>query len=108
MEGVAPSYQQAYFSNANHGIWQLLVSPNGENHSLSIRQSVRVYRAKIQPEQKIVYELDRGRCLWLQMISGKLIANENELYAGDGLGLQAKLSLTGIQEAEVLLFDLPS
>ncbi|MDF2939410.1 MAG: Pirin domain protein [Gammaproteobacteria bacterium] len=107
-EGGTPGYQQAYFSSPKVGAWQLLASPNAEQHSLSIKQSMKLYRANLEEGAELCYVPTDNRALWLQVVKGRLQANEHELSEGDGLGINIALKLKGISASEVLLFDLPA
>ena len=52
--------------------------------------------------------LAAGRHAWVQVARGKLRVNGRELAAGDGAAISdvSKLSVEGIEDAEVLAFDL--
>jgi redox-sensitive bicupin YhaK (pirin superfamily) len=104
---LAPSYQQQAFTDRQEQL-QLVVSPTGEQQSLVIHQDVRVYRGLLAAKQTAQYNIADERFLWLQLITGKLMAENHQLKPGDGLAFQqlAKINLTALQDAEFLLFDL--
>jgi redox-sensitive bicupin YhaK (pirin superfamily) len=55
-----------------------------------------------------VHEFGERRHGWLQIARGAVELNGHELAQGDGAAISAeqKLSITGAEDAEVLLFDL--
>jgi redox-sensitive bicupin YhaK (pirin superfamily) len=58
--------------------------------------------------QTLDYDLSSGRGAWLQVVSGSLSLDGNELTKGDGAAIsdEAKLSLQANENAHLLLFDL--
>ena len=63
---------------------------------------------RFEPERELLYRPRAGRHLWLQVARGRVRAGERQLEAGDGLALSGaeELRLVGVEEAELLLFDL--
>ena len=64
--------------------------------------------ALLQPGQETAYDLGSARYAWLQVAKGAVSLNGQELRQGDGAAVsdEPKLSIQGLHEAEVLLFDL--
>ena len=52
--------------------------------------------------------LDSDRYAWLQVARGKAVLGEHELKIGDGVSMAGgkEIMLKGVEEAELLLFDL--
>lgn len=92
------------------GDWVLLLSPDGADDSLAIRQDARLYQARVQAGATLTRTLDPSRRHWLQVAQGT-VAAPLTLEAGDALGLVDEggaLELTaGPGGAWLLLFDLP-
>ena len=88
----------------------LLLSPDGQDESLAIRQDARLYGAKLEPGQRLVLSLEQERHGWLQMVTGALALGSGEgLEEGDGVAMSQQPSLElvgGAQGAEILFFDL--
>jgi redox-sensitive bicupin YhaK (pirin superfamily) len=106
--GISPSYQEKCIQTPTQNHWQLLVSEQGIDHSLSIHQSLKLFRATIEANAKLDYVCHKGRCLWLQIIEGDLTADNITLSAGDGLGTDNNICLKAQVYSEVLLFDMPA
>lgn len=108
---AAPSYAQEHFPiESRRGVLRLVVSPDGSDGSLSLRQDARMYATVLSPGESITHALDAGRRAWVQVVRGALrIDDETVLAAGDGVGIsgQSGLRLLAEVESEVLVFDLP-
>ncbi len=60
------------------------------------------------PGQEVRHELGKGRHAWLQVAKGAVDLNGKKMVQGDGAGVsdEAALTIRGLEDAEVLLFDL--
>ncbi len=107
--GIAPSYEQKRFSEADRlGSWQLIASPDSSQGSLQIHQDVRLFQATILPGQTLFFDLTPGHAAWVQVLRGTLQLGSDHLSPGDGATAQdeSQLSFASRDGAEVLLFDL--
>lgn len=106
VQNSEPGYQQKRFADAD-GL-QLVVSPDGDDGSLIIRQDARIWRGRLRSGHQSAHTL-AGRNAWVQLISGQLHVNGNLLQSGDGAGIRGEdtLELTALTDTEFLLFDLP-
>ena len=107
--GLEPSYEQRAFPEAERtGQLQLVGSRDGRQGSVTIHQDVDLYNAVLKPGDRVAYEVRPGRQVWIQAARGTMAANDQPLYAGDGLGVNAagSLTLTATDNAEFLLFDI--
>lgn len=107
--GAAPRYAQRDFGR-EEGV-TLLVSPEGRDGSLSIRQDADVYRVRSRDGASTSLAL-RHPNAWVQVVHGSFSLAGERLEAGDGAALTevASLSLTARAPedlAEALVFDLP-
>jgi hypothetical protein len=106
-----PGYQQKTFPPEEmHNRFRLVVSPDGEEESLVMKQKAKLFAAKVTAGETVSFPVTPDRKYWLQIARGALDFQERELEAGDGLAIekeQSILSLTARRDAEVLLFDLP-
>ena len=107
--GHQPRYDQRNFSEAEkRGKLRLLVSPDGRDGSVEIRQDNELYATVLKPGESVRHELKPVRHAYVQVARGSVKLNGQALEAGDGAAISGEktLLLTGIKDAEVLLFDL--
>jgi len=106
---LPPGYEQKSFAEQlKPGKLVLTVSPNGKDGSLKINQDVNLLVGKLNAGDETRYELKPGRSAWVQVATGKVALNGNELNAGDGASLseEQSIDLTGKEPSQVLVFDL--
>ena len=107
--GAKPRYQQEHFSTQKkRGRLQLIISPDGSNGSLKVRQDARVYAALIDGEESATLELAANRYAYVHVASGSVELNGLRLQEGDGVRVRNEqvLMLSNGVDAEVLVFDL--
>jgi quercetin 2,3-dioxygenase len=107
--GHKPRYDQKNFSEAEkRGKLRLLVSPDGRDGSVEIRQDNELYATVLQPGESVKHELKPERHAYVQVARGSVKLNGQALEAGDGAAISGEkaLQLTGVEDAEVLVFDL--
>jgi len=107
-----PAYDQRHFDPAaRRGRWATLVSPDGADGSIAIRQQARLLATRLHAGDALAAPLAADRLYWLHVAAGEVQAGERVLRAGDALGFAdeaGELALRGIADAsDVLLFDLP-
>jgi hypothetical protein len=105
-----PDYEQKHFeSTERQGRFRLLVSPHGEDDSLSIHQDINLYGALLDGDGRVTYEPRRNRAVWVQMAEGRLRLNGTTLREGDGVAINGSepLVFADAEQADILLFDLP-
>jgi len=108
--GVQPGYEQKLFSDAEkRGKLRLVASRDGREGSVTIHSDVNLYASLLSPNDKVTYELPANRHVYLQVVRGTVALNGARLGAGDGAAISEEraLEITGREESEVLLFDLP-
>jgi hypothetical protein len=108
--GVEPGYDQRHFPVAHRrGRWVLLVSPDGRDGSIVTHQDALMFSTLLAPGETLAYRFDADRQGYLHLARGKLRVGNVILNQGDGLTVQKQemLELEGIEDAEVMLFDLP-
>lgn len=100
-----PGYAQKDFGSTP-GL-TLLVSPDGRDGSLAIRQDVDLHRALLAEGEQATLPLRRDRA-WVQVVRGVLDVNGARLQPGDGASLTEvdTLDLVAQQDVEALVFDL--
>lgn len=107
--GLDPGQEEQRFSAAQRrGLLRAVASTDARGGSLRIQQDALVFSALLDPGQQVVYELLQGRSAWLHLVLGEVTLGEVVLTTGDGAGLAAEraVSLTAVEETEILLIDL--
>jgi redox-sensitive bicupin YhaK (pirin superfamily) len=108
-KGQIPSYEQKAFSvDEKRGSLRLIGSHDGRDGSVTIHRDVDVYAAILSSGQTVTHELSAGREAWIQVARGSIALNGKLLKAGDGAAIDDPdtLKIEGMQEAEVLLFNM--
>lgn len=108
-QGLKPAYDQKSFGEAEkRGKLRLLVSPDGRNGSVKIRQDNDLYATVLGAGESVKHELKPDRHAYVQVARGSVKLNGTPLETGDGAAISAEkaVELTGVNNAEVLLFDL--
>ncbi|HKI37956.1 MAG TPA: pirin family protein [Gemmataceae bacterium] len=108
-KGLEPSYEQRPFRDSERqGRLRLVVSPEGEDGSLTIHQDARLYLSTLQNGETVAHALKPGRHAWVQVLRGQVTVNGVVLTAGDGAAVsdEERLEIGSDHGAEVLLFDL--
>jgi redox-sensitive bicupin YhaK (pirin superfamily) len=108
--GVEPSYDQQHFPiEDRRGRWKLLVSPDGRDGSIATHQDALMLGTLLAPGETLDYRFDADRQGYLHLARGRLQVGNVTLRQGDGLKIRKHelLELKGIEDAEILLFDLP-
>jgi quercetin 2,3-dioxygenase len=106
---VAPRYQEATFSEAEkRGQLRLIISPSGEQGSLSVYQDVRVYAGLFDGSEQATLTLAPDRFAYVHVARGRVQVQGQVL--GEGYGARVRnetpLHFGNGEKAEVLVFDL--
>jgi redox-sensitive bicupin YhaK (pirin superfamily) len=108
-QGLAPSYEQRRFSDAERaGRLRLVASRDGRDGSVRVHQDAAIYAALLAPGEKIVHELVPSRHAWVQVLGGAVELCGSRLAAGDGAAVsgEPRLALGAQSASHVLVFDL--
>jgi quercetin 2,3-dioxygenase len=108
-KNYTPTYDQKHFSEAEkRGKLRLVVSPDGRDGSVKIRQDNALYATVLPEGESVKHEIRSGRHAYVQVARGSVELNGKKLETGDGAAIsdEKSLQLTGVNDAEVLLFDL--
>ena len=108
-KGIKPSYEQKAFSEADkRSRLRLVASPDGRDGSVTIHQDNEMYATVLRKGETVRHELKPERHAWVQVARGSVKLNGQELAEGDGAAISEEkaIELTGVKDAEVLLFDL--
>ena len=109
-EGGDPRYQQQPFpieERRNH--LRLVCSPDGKDGSTVIRQDAALYVSVLEAGHEVTHDFAPGRYGWVHVARGAIELNGQALEDGDGAAVaeEAAVTLRGVRDADVLLFDLP-
>jgi hypothetical protein len=108
-QGLKPTYGQKNFADAEkRGKLRVIASPDGRDGSVKIRQHNELYATVLDKGQSVKHALKPDRHAYVQVARGSIKLNGKELSQGDGAAISGEKSvgLTGVDNAEVLLFDL--
>ena len=108
-EGVTPGYEEKHFDESERrGRLRLLVSPDGRDDSIRAHQDALLYGSLLDPGEAVTFA-PQGRCSYVHVARGRADVNGHPLGDGDGARIEeaAEIRLTGVDAAELLLFDLP-
>jgi len=108
--GIAPSYEEKRFSDADkQGRLRLVASPDGADGSVRIHQDARMYVSRLAPGQSLSAELAAGRLGYLHLVRGAVTVNGERLAGGDAAKVrdESRLAIGAEGDSELLLFDLP-
>jgi quercetin 2,3-dioxygenase len=108
--GLRPDYEQKHFVAAEkRGRLRLVVSPDGTDGSVRMNQDARLYAGLFDGDERTTLDIASGRRAYVHLVRGGLTVNDTRLSAGDALKLTglSHVELSGGNDAEVLVFDLP-
>lgn len=109
--GLKPGYEDGFFTDEQkQNQWCLLASEKGGQGSLIVHQDMQLFASKLGERKQLDYVLKDGRSAYLQVASGSLQINQQQLNAGDAAMFDTAqtIKLDAIDNTEILLFDLPS
>ncbi|MEM6808490.1 MAG: pirin family protein [Pseudomonadota bacterium] len=107
--GLEPSYEQkAFTAEDKRGQLRLVGSRDGRDRTVTIHQDVDLYASLLADGESVSHSFAEGRYGWLQVARGSVHLDGNVLSAGDGVALKDASSITidGVDDAEILLFDM--
>jgi redox-sensitive bicupin YhaK (pirin superfamily) len=115
-KGIAPGYEQKAFPAAEkRGRFRVVASPDGREGSVTVHTDALLYAGLFQgghdgaAAEKAELPLAKARNAWVQVARGKARVNGHAVGEGDGVAISDEPSVVveGVEDAEVLVFDLP-
>ena len=106
---LQPEYEQQHFGRDDKlNQLRLVASGDGRNSSMTIHQAVDLYASVLDAGTKLQHSYADGHSGFLQIVSGSVSANGEQLEAGDGVAIRAldSLTLLATSDAEIILFDM--
>ena len=106
---VTPRYQQVHFDEVQkRGQLRLIISPDGQDGSLSVYQDLNVFAGLFNGTESAELEIGSNRYAYIHVARGNLDINGIRLDEGDGVRIREErvLRFTEGNNAEVLVFSL--
>ncbi len=109
--GYTPRYEQRDFRSVlgSRG-WHTLISGDGRDHSIQIRQNAQISIASLESGEKLeTAQIENDRGILIFIIEGKISVEGEILERRDEIQLTEAGSYTieALENAQVLLFDVP-
>jgi redox-sensitive bicupin YhaK (pirin superfamily) len=107
--GLAPGYEQTRFEpEEKRGRLRLVASRDGRDGSVTVHRDVDLHATLLAAGETVAHELAAGRIAWVQIARGAAIVAGETLAEGDGLAIDTagRIEIEGVDDAEVLLFDM--
>jgi redox-sensitive bicupin YhaK (pirin superfamily) len=107
--GLRPTYaQQPYDRGAARSRFVLLASKDGREGSVPISQDASLAVTLLGAGDQRALDVADGRHAWIHVARGSVQAEGATLHEGDGAAVRgpARVDLRGLDDAEVLAFDL--
>jgi len=108
--GIAPSYEQKHFAEAEkRGRLRLVAARDGRDGAVKIHQDAAVYAGLFDGAESATLPLAKGRKAYVHVARGAVTVNGTALQAGDALMVSDADAATieRGKNAEVIVFDLP-
>jgi len=109
-KNVVPRYDQKTIPKVEkRGRWRSIVTPDGQDGSIAIRQDASLLATLLDEDAPLHYQPRPGRRLYLHLAGGTTLLNDMAISGGDGVFIENErvVTLSDAQNAEALLFDLP-
>jgi redox-sensitive bicupin YhaK (pirin superfamily) len=107
--GLAPEYEEKHFDDdAKRGRLKLVASRDGRDDTVLIHQDTDLYSALLAAGQEVTHTTERIRKGWVQIASGAVAVNGENLAAGDGAAIayEETVTIRATADSELLLFDM--
>ena len=106
---LEPGYEQTLFSREEKlNTLRLVGSRDGRDGSITIHQDVDLYASVLDSGKDVSLDDVTDRRIFVQIVSGDVVVNDQQLFAGDGLQISDvdAVKVRAITDAELLLFNL--
>lgn len=111
--GQAPDYgQKSFASQLNEKNLVLVVSENGRDDSISIKQDADIYISRMKANESFEFSIRPHRGAWIQLVHGKVEVNGVSIETGDAVSIETSsknstsLHIKSHLDSEFILFDL--
>ena len=106
---LEPGYEQTLFSREQKlNQLKLVGSRDGRDGSITIHQDVDLYASILQPGQEVTLGDVADRRIFVQVVSGNIDVNGEQLTAGDGAQIREEvaINISAHDDSELLLFNM--
>ena len=112
-KGLEPRYADQPIIGSEDNEWQLILSPDGRDGSMAIRQDAELRTVQLTEDRTITHTVaGASRGLWLFVLEGQVSTKGETLEKGDSLALSeadtVEIAQAGQGAAKIMLFDLPT
>ena len=108
--GLQPSYEEKNFSSKTRQDKLTLVgSQDGRDNSVTIHQDINLYLGSLDESDRLAYQINENRAVWVQAVKGEVKLNDRLLQAGDGAAItdETEIEIAGhSKDSEILVFDM--
>ena len=106
--GFKPAYQQASIPTLFNDGLRLIASQGQNDETILLHQDAQLYLGRFKAGRIYSYDLKPKHGVWLQMITGSVRVNEQQLNDSDAAGIENEsvLTIKISKDSEFLLFDL--
>jgi redox-sensitive bicupin YhaK (pirin superfamily) len=107
--GLAPGYEEKHFDDdVKRGRLKLVASRDGRDGSVVVHQDADLYCALLAAGNEVTHPTERTRKGWVQVASGAVTVNGEQLAAGDGAAIayEDSVAIRASADSELLLFDM--
>jgi redox-sensitive bicupin YhaK (pirin superfamily) len=107
--GIEPGYEQKTFPAAEkRGALRLVASSDGAQGSVTVHADAAMYAGLFDGAESAELPIGPGRKAYVHLVGGRLDVNGQRLQAGDAAVMDSEplITLSGGEQAEVLVFDL--
>lgn len=108
-KGLEPRYADQPLVGAEDNQWSLMLSSDGRDGSMAIRQDAELRTVRLGAGATIEYgAVASGRGLWVFVVEGAVETGGETMQAGDSLALTGVdgLALRAVGIAKVLVFEV--
>jgi quercetin 2,3-dioxygenase len=107
--GLEPGYEEKHFDDGEkRGRLKLVASRDGRDGSVVVHQDADLYAALLGDGDVVTHATERTRKGWVQVASGAVTVNGEQLAAGDGAAIayEDHVEIRASTDSELLLFDM--
>ena len=92
--GIAPSYEQKTFSEAEkRGKLRLVAAPDGRDGAVTVHADAAIYAGLFAPGDTVTHALAAGRHAWVHVVRGNVTINGEALATGDAMAVSDEASV---------------
>ena len=106
--GIAPVYQQTTIRKSFKDGLLLIGNYSKTVDTIFLQQDAQIFIGRLKAGGRHSYSIKPKRGVWLQMITGHVVVNEQELNGSDAVAVENEsiLAIKTMKNSEFLLFDL--